>query len=232
METTATVSFFSQQVLGLVGGLFLLTTFGLIVTRQLLANLTLFTIQSALLAASALTLGFARSSTHLLVVAGLTVVVKPLLIPWLLRRTVGSDIFARRDISQVLNIPTVLLVGVGLATLSYFIARPLLDGADAAVRTNLPIGMAGLFLGVFAMTVRREAISQVLAILSMENGAFFAGIAIAPGLPLMAELAASFDMLIIALVMGLLAKKIHERVGTTSVGELVALKEDSTRWNS
>ena len=191
-----------------------------------------FVVQSALLAASAIILGYAMSSTHLLVVAGLTIVIKPLLIPWILRRTVSRDIFARREISQILNIPTALLVAVGLVILGYFITRPLLGDADATIRINLPVGIAGLLLGAFAMTVRREAIPQVMAILSMENGAFFAGIAIAPGLPLIAELAASFDVLIIALVMGLLTKKIHERVGTTSVGELATLKEDPEQWNS
>ena len=232
MGTTEMGSLISQQLLGLVGGLFLLTAFGLVVTRQLRTNLMVFVVQSALLAASAVVLGYARSSIHLLVVAGLTVVVKPLLIPWILRRTVSRDIFARREISQVFNIPAALLVAIGLVILSYFIVRPLLGNADAAVRINLPVGIAGLLLGAFAMTVRREAIPQVMAILSMENGAFFAGIVIAPGLPLIAELAASFDMLIIALVMGLLTKKIHERVGTTSVGDLAALKEDSSQWNS
>jgi len=232
MGTTGTISLFSQQVLGLLGGLFLLTAFALIVTRQLLANLMMFAVQSVLLAASALTLGCASSSTHLVVVAGLTILMKPLLIPWLLRRILSRDMYARREISQVLSIPTALLVAVGLATLAYFIASPLVAGADPAVRINLPVGMAGLLLGAFAMTVRREAMPQVLAILSMENGAFFAGIAIAPDLPLIAELAASFDMLIIALVVGLLTKQIDERVGRTPVGELVALKEDSAKWSS
>ena len=232
MGKTEMISLLSQQLLGLVGGLFLLTSFSLVVTRQLRTNLMVFVVQSVLLAASALILGYAKSSTHLLVVAGLSLVIKPLLIPWILRRTVSRDIFARREISQILNIPTALLVAVGLVILGYFITRPLLGEADAAIRINLPVGIAGLLLGAFAMTVRREAIPQVMAILSMENGAFFAGIVIAPGLPLIAELAASFDVLIIALVMGLLTKKIHERVGTTSVGELATLKEDSEQWNS
>jgi hydrogenase-4 membrane subunit HyfE len=60
----------------------------------------------------------------------------------------------------------------------------------------------------------------------MENGAFFASVSIAPGLPLIAELAAAFDVLIIALVMGLLTQRIHERVGTTDVGRMTSLKEE------
>ena len=69
-------------------------------------------------------------------------------------------------------------------------------------------------------------IPQLIGILTMENGAFFAGVSIAPDLPLIAELAAAFDVLIIALVMGLLTRKIHEYIGTTAVGEMTSLREE------
>lgn len=74
--------------------------------------------------------------------------------------------------------------------------------------------------------VRREAIPQLIGILTMENGAFFAGISISPDLPLIAELAAAFDVLIITLVMGILTRTIHENIGTTEVGALTTLKEE------
>ena len=93
-------------------------------------------------------------------------------------------------------------------------------------RVNLPIGTAALLLGAYTIAVRREAVPQVIGILAMENGAFFAGISIAPGLPVIAELAAAFDVLIIALVMGLLTRKIHEQTGTTTVGGMTALREE------
>jgi hydrogenase-4 component E len=86
--------------------------------------------------------------------------------------------------------------------------------------------MAGLLLGAYVVMVRREAVPQVIGILSMENGAFFASVSIAPDLPLIAELAAAFDVLIIAVVMGLLTRRIHERVGTTDVGRMTSLKEE------
>ena len=60
----------------------------------------------------------------------------------------------------------------------------------------------------------------------MENGAFMAGISIAPDLPLISELAAAFDVLVIALVIGLLIRSIHKHVGTTLVGDMASLKEE------
>ena len=211
----------------LAGGLFLLTAFGLIAMRQVLASLNLFVLQSVLLAASAFLLGYNYASVHLFVVAAITLGIKSVLIPWLLRRTVRQEIYARREISQVLNIPTSLLIGVALTIFAYFTASPLLGiGNEAFVKINLPIGMAGLLLGAHAVMARREAVPQVIGILAMENGALFAGVCIAPDLPIIAELAAAFDVLIIALVMGLLTKRIHERVGTTAVGKMAALKEE------
>jgi hydrogenase-4 membrane subunit HyfE len=211
----------------LAGGLFLLTALGLVAMRQVLASLNLFVLQSVLLAASAFILGYQHASIHLYVVAGITLTTKSALIPWLLRRTISQEIYARREISQVLNIPTSLLLSVALMILAYFIASPLLSlGQEPFIKVNLPIGLAGLLLGAYMVMVRREVVPQVIGILAMENGAFFAGVAIAPDLPLIAELAAAFDVLIIALVMGLLTRRIHERVGTTAVGRMTSLKEE------
>jgi hydrogenase-4 component E len=211
----------------LTGGLFLLTAFALVATRQVLAILRIFVVQTVLLAFSAIFLGALHGSVHLLVVAAITLAFKSLLIPSLLRRTVGKDIYARREISQIVNVPASLLIAVAIAFVAYAVAAPLLavsGGPNESI--NLPIGMAGLFLGAYTICVRREAIPQLIGILAMENGAFFAGVSIARGLPLIAELAAAFDVLIIALVMGLLTRKIHETLGTTAVGEMTSLREE------
>ena len=213
----------------LAGGLFLLTIFGIIAVRQALGCLRLFIIQSVLLAASALILGLGlpHTSVHLFVVAGLTLGFKAILIPWILYHVLSHEIHARREIDQVLNIPSSLLMATAITIAAYFIVQPLLHVSSGAfVRINLPIGMAAVFLGAYAVTVRREALPQLLGILTMENGAFLAGISIAPGLPLIAELAAAFDVLIIGLVMGLLTRRIHKRLGSTRVGDLATLKEE------
>jgi len=211
----------------LAGGLFLLTAFATVAMRQVLAVLNLFILQSIFLASSAFLLGCQHASVHLFAVAGITLITKSVLIPFLLRRTLNQEVYVRREISQILNIPTSLLIVVALAIFAYFLSCPLLSIADEPfVKSNLPIGMAGILLGAYVVVVRREAVPQVIGILSMENGAFFAGVAIASDLPLIAELAAAFDVLIIAFVMGLLTRKIYQRIGTTAVGQMASLKEE------
>jgi len=225
MDVDSTLSTVTQ-LNALTGGLFLLSAFGMVATRQILACLKIFVLQSVLLAASACFLGYLYGSWHLLAVAAITVAGKAVLIPWLLRKSLSYDTYARREVSQVFNIPTSLLMALGLALFAYFLARPLLTPVVNPTWVNLPIGLAGLFIGAFVIAARREAIPQVLGILAMENGAFFAGVAIAPTLSLIAELAAAFDALVVALVFGLLTRRIQEHVGTTAVGRLAALKED------
>ncbi len=215
------------QLNALAGGLFILTVFGIVAMRQVLGILRLFVIQSVLLACSAFIIGYEYSSIHLFVVAGITIFTKAFLIPWIIYHLLSHEIHARREIIQVINIPTSLLIAAGLVIFSYFMASPMLHiYSGSLIKINLPIGIAGILIGGYAVIVRREALPQLFGILTMENGAFFAGACIAPNLPLMAELAAAFDVLIIALVVGLLTRSINKHTGTTLVGRMTSLKEE------
>jgi hydrogenase-4 component E len=211
----------------LTGAMFLLTALGVVATRQVLASLQLFITQSLLLTSSAVILGIATDSYHLLAVAAITICTKTLLIPWLLRHTVSAEVYRTREIERALNIPSSLLIAAGLVVLAYAIAEPILSEVQVPFGgINLPLGLAATFLGAFTIAVRREAVPQLLGLLAVENGVFFAGIAIVPNLPVIAELAAAVDVPVFTLVLGMLTRRIHVRLGTTSVGSLAALREE------
>ncbi len=213
----------------LVGGLFLLSAFAMVATRQTRGCLQLFIVQSLLLALSALLLGAVHQSWHLVAVGAVNLVSKPIVIPWILRRTLAAEVYTRREIDQVLNVPTSLLIALLLAVLAYFIALPVLNAVAAAFRSaNVPIGFAGLLLGAYTLAVRREAVPMLIGILAMENGAFFAGIALSRDLPLIVELAIASDGLILVFVTGVLVRAIQRRIGSTRVGELATLREEAS----
>jgi len=210
----------------LTGALFLLTALGVVATRQVLASLQLFILQSVLLAFSAVLLGIAQGSVHLFAVAAITIATKTVLIPWLLRHTVSAEVYRTREIERVLNIPSSLLVAAVLIVLAYVVTNPLLAAVQIPfAQINLPLGIAAMFLGTFTIVVRREAVPQLLGLLAVENGVFFAGVAIVPNLPVIAELAAAVDVPVLALVIGMLTRRIHARLGTTSVGQLASLRD-------
>jgi hydrogenase-4 component E len=210
----------------LAGGLFLLTAFGIVAMRQARGCLHLFIAQSVLLAISAALLGLRFDSGHLYGVALVNLITKPVIVPWLLRKTAPAEIYTRREIDQVLNIPTALTIALALAIAAYFLGVPLANALGPEYRgPNVPIGIAGLLLGAFTLTVRREAMPLLIGLLAMENGAFFAGISIARDLPILLELAIATDGLIIVFIVGVLVRAVEKHVGTTAVGELASLKE-------
>jgi len=215
-----------ENLNALAAGLFLLTAFGIVAMRQARACLHLFIAQSLLLAASAALLALRFHSPHLFGVALVNFITKPVIVPWLLRRIAPAEIYTRREIDQVLNIPTALSIALALAIGAYFLGIPLMQALPPEYRgPNVPIGIAGLFLGAFTLTVRREALPLLLGLLAMENGAFLAGISVARDLPVLVELAIATDGLIIVFIVGVLVRAVEQHVGTTAVGELASLKE-------
>jgi len=219
---------FITNLNALAGGLFITAAFGILATRQIRACLRFFILQSLFLAASALLLGLIPFSIHLMIVAAINLVTKVLFLPWLLRRMLTEEVYTRREISQVITIPSALLIALMLTIGAYFFSLPWVETASAspAIHINVPIGLAGLLLGALTLTTRREAVPQLLGLLAMENGAFFTGIAIAQGLPLIAELALAFDVLVLIFVVGVLTRTVHERIGSTAVGRLASLREE------
>jgi len=211
----------------LVAGLFLLSVFAIIATRQVKGCLGLFIGQSLLLAASAFLLGLQHGLWHLYGVALVNVVFKAVLIPVILRRTMPREVYTRREIDQVLNIPTSLIIALVLTILVYFFTIDVQQAVGAQYRgPNIPIGFAGLLLGAYTLVVRREAVPLLIGLLAMENGAFFTGIAISRDLPLLVELAIATDGLIVVFIMGVLIRGVHKQIGTTEVGALATLKEE------
>lgn len=215
-----------ENLNALACGLFLLTAFGIVAMRQARGCLHLFILQSLLLASSAALLGLRFDSGHLYGVAIVNLISKPIIVPWLLRRTAPAQIYTRREIDQVLNIPTALLIALALAIGAYFLGVPLANAVAPEYRgPNMDIGIAGLLLGAFTLTVRREAMSLLIGLLAMENGAFLAGIAMARDLPILVELAIATDGLIIVFIMGVLVRAVEMHIGTTAVGEMASLRE-------
>ncbi len=209
----------------LVLGLFIIATIAMTVTRQIGACMQLFIVQSLLLASSAFLLGASPLSWHLIALGCVTVASKVIVIPWVIRALVPGAVHQRRELSQTIDVPAALLIALGLTLVGYAFAQHLISAAPSLSAGNLAMGIAGLLVGLFLLAVRTEAVPQLLGILAMENGAFLAGIAVAPDFPLIAELAIAFDVPLLAFIVALLARTVYRRMGTTEVGSLSSLRE-------
>ena len=219
-----------QNINALVCGLFLLVTFGLVAIRQVQGCVRLYVILSLLLATSAVLLSLLYHTRDLVIVGAVDVATKAILVPLLLKRALPYEVYTRREVTQVLNIPTALLIALALSIAAYFLCKPLVGVAGGAaipvIAVNLPIGFAGLLIGGFTAADRREAVPLFLGLLAMENSAFLAGISIAPEMSLIAEVAIASDVLIVVFMVSVLTRTVHERIGTTEVGALRVLREE------
>lgn len=213
------------HVNALVLGLFILMAIAMVVIRQIGACLNSFVLQSFMLAASAFLLGGSPWSWHLFALGCVTIASKVILIPWILRSLVPAEVYVRRELTQSIDVPAALLAALLLLLAGYALGLPLNAAAHSLSSANVSLGISGLLVGLLLLAVRREAVPQILGILSMENGAFLAGIAIAPDFPLIAELAIAFDVPLLAFIVAVLARSVYQKTGSTEVGSLATLRE-------
>ncbi len=217
----------AQAFDGLFAAMFVLAGLGVIVARQMRGTLYLFMLHALMLSASAIVLAIALHSAHLGWVALITFSTKVVAVPLVLIWATGSKVYGRREVDHVLSIPLSLLIAVVLAFAAWIVSQPLLQvmTAQPFAAINLPTGLIAMFFGAFTVTVRREGVAQLMGLLIMESGAFFASIAIVHDLTIIAEIAAAVDVPIAVLVIGLLLRSIGAVTGSTRVGHMVTLRE-------
>jgi hydrogenase-4 component E len=193
------------------------------VQPMLVTNIRLFALQSLLLAAIAAVVGYTYGASHVFVIALLTLVGKVLFLPWRLERLV-RQIKIEQEIRPFVNMPASMLTCGALTVLAYVVARPI-TSLERLGSNTLAVAMALLLTGFFLMINRRKAITQVLALLTMENGVMLAAIALTTyGMPLVVEIGIFFDVVIAVMVLGILVFRIRETFASMDVSKLNELK--------
>ena len=130
----------------------------------------------------------------------LTLLVKAILVPILLERLVDR-IEIRQEIEPILNVPLSVVISGGLTLVGYVVAESFYHpeqtpGAASLGHNTLAVAISLFLIGFFMMINRRKALTQVLALLSLENGLFLAAISLTYGMPLIVELGVFFDVLV------------------------------------
>jgi hydrogenase-4 component E len=74
------------------------------------------------------------------------------------------------------------------------------------------------------MVTRKKAITQILALLTVENAVFLVAVGVTSGMPLIVELGISFDVILAVLVLGILVQRIVGRFESMDVSRLSQLK--------
>jgi hydrogenase-4 component E len=208
----------SFDIAHLLAGSMLVLSFVLLYQDRITAVLNVFALQAIALALSVAWQSLAQDAPHLLVTAVVALVVKGFIVPTALHRIVRR-LKIHREVEQVIGGGPTMLTGLGLVALSILLVEPVKEGVNVLTREDLAFALAVILLGLLMMITRRNAVTQIVGFMSLENGLVLAATG-AKGMPLVVEFSVAFSILIAFIVFGVFVFRIRERFDTVDVSAL------------
>jgi len=213
----------ASQILQILGVGLVLTAFWMLAARRLADYLNAYAAQSIAVALVAAVVGAFTGRLELYAVAVLTILVKVVAITGILR-SVARRLPIQREVRPSLNLPTSLLIGVGLVLLAFLTSPSVVAPGTFLNEPPLAVSLTLVLMGLFLISSRRHVLAQVVGLLTIENGLFSGAIAIAYGMPFIVEFGILFDVLVAVIVLGLLVTMIQHHIVTADTAELRRLR--------
>jgi hydrogenase-4 component E len=203
----------------------LLLAFVMLGSRWLNNYLYAFAAESWVIAALSATVGYYGDYPELYLVAILTALFRGLFLPYLVWRIIRR-LNVAREIQEILQPSSALVAGAMCVVFSLSVAYRVgaslgLAGTVAVLALTIMLSMK--LIGFLMLSVRHEAISQILGLLVLENGIFLGAQILVPGMPVLIEIVILFDLLIVVACFGILVQYLVAHVGSTSSLDLKRL---------
>lgn len=207
-----------------LGGLMLVVSFALIYQDRVLAVLRTFALQAIILSLAVAWEAWVQQRPHLFITAALAFGLKGLIIPWALHRMIYR-LGVHRDVEQVVSVGLTMLLGLALTALALMLVLKATASAPVMARQGLAIALAIILLGMLMMISRRNAVTQIIGFMSIENGLIL-GATGARGMPLVVEISVAFSVLIALFVFAVFVFRIRERFDTVDIAALERVRGD------
>ena len=201
-----------------LAGFMVLVSFMLLYQDRMFSLLNVFALQALILAASVAWQAHVQGAPHLYVTALIALVLKAIIIPVVLHRVVVK-LGIHRNIETVGGIGLTMLFGMGLVALSMVVMLKATAAADPLAREDLAFALSVVLLGLLMMVTRRNAVSQIIGFMSLENGLILAATG-AKGMPLVVEISVAFSVLVALIVIGVFLFRIRERFDSVDIHAL------------
>jgi hydrogenase-4 component E len=214
----------AYEISHLLSGLMLVTSFALLYQERIAAVLNAFAAQSIVLSLAVAWAAWSGNRPDLFITALIAFTLKGIVIPVALRRTV-MRLGIHREVEKVVGVGVALLVGLALTGLAQALVVKVASGTASHAREELALALAIILLGFLMMIVRRNAVTQVVGFMSMENGLILAATG-ARGMPLVVEVSVAFSVLIALFVFAVFVFRIRERFDTVDIEALDRMRGD------
>jgi len=207
-----------SDIAHLLAGSMVLLSFLLLYQDRMFALLNVFAFHAFALAGSVAWQAYLQRAPHLFITALIALLFTGVIIPVALRRIVVR-LGIHRSIDTVVSIGPTMLFGIALVGLAIVVMLPVTQSESEFVREDLAFALAVVLLGFLMMVTRRNAVSQVIGFMSLENGLVLAASG-ARGMPLVVEISVAFSVLIAFIVIGIFLFRIRERFDTVDLQAL------------
>ncbi len=208
----------SLDIAHMLAGGMVLVSFMLLYQDRMFALLNVFALHAVVLSLSVAWQAHIQNAPHLFVPAVIALVLKGIFIPLALRQVV-IRLGIHRSIETVVGIGPTMLFGIALAALSMVVMFRAAATADPLAREDLAFALTVLLLGLLMMVTRRNAVSQIVGFMSLENGLILAATG-AKGMPLVVEISVAFSVLVAFIVIGVFLFRIRERFDSVDLKAL------------
>jgi hydrogenase-4 component E len=215
------------DILTISGAILLIATFGIVATRGFMDWLNAYRYQSIVLSGVAAIVGYVTGIWEIYIAAGLTLVIKSIIIPKVLTYVTRKlEIEFKLETNPYVSIRASVIISALLVALSYFLIQQIPFKSDPIVNVYLPVSMAQFFIGLFVLVNRRTVLSQVVGLLIIENGLFLFAMALTHGVSLLIEIGIFVDILVGILISSILLFRISRTFDSLDVGNLENLRDD------
>jgi hydrogenase-4 component E len=177
--------------------------------------------QSILVALACAIVAAETGAVHTYIAAALTLVIKAGLIPYALFRTVGM-LRREREVNPILQPNYSAMVAGIMIVLAYGLTDKALP--EIVSRDALAAAVAMMLIGLTMIMIRRQAVLQIVGLITMENGLYLIGLSVTQGLPLIIELGVVLDVMVAVVVLVILTYRLKRSFMSTDTSVLKKLK--------
>jgi hydrogenase-4 component E len=215
---------FSLDFAHLLAGGLVLISFILLYQDRMFGMLNVFALHAFVLSLSVSWQAYVQHAPHLYITAAIALALKAVIIPIALHRVV-LKLGIHREVETVGGIGVTMLGGMCLVALSMVVMLRVTAGADPLAREDLAFALSVILLGLLMMVTRRNAVSQIVGFMSLENGLILAATG-AKGMPLVVEISVAFSVLVALIVIGVFLFRIRERFDSVDLQALDEVRGD------
>lgn len=213
-----------ETIAGTISAALLLVQLALLRSLVLAELITLYAVQSLFVALISLAVGITEREWDLILLPALTFAAKVIILPMVMRR-LSRDISTRVEIPERINVTLSLILAAAIMGVAILTAGALpLRTGEYLPQADLATTLAIVFVGFLVAILRPNALAQIIAFLTIENGLYFGTVTLAPGLPFVVGILLLIDVLIAVVVFAVLVRVLVSQEASASVDVLQQLK--------